>query len=135
MGEASREGSISLRIIRGQVDSLSLYEITDYELELLEKGSPSSTYFNFAVFFFSVGVSFLTTLVTVDIESIYVFSVFTCFTIIGLSASTVLFVLWKNTHSSNRALCMKIRARVPTVPANTDDEVVDVINPSGESKG
>ncbi|MGV3627908.1 MAG: hypothetical protein ACO1PN_09520 [Betaproteobacteria bacterium] len=110
------EGSVQLRIVRGPVDSLSLYEITDYELELLEEGSPSSTFLNFAIFFVSIGASFLTTLLTVDISSIYIFSVFVILTITGFAASLVLFQLWRKTRSKTKDLCKKIRARVPIAP-------------------
>jgi hypothetical protein len=113
---AQSEGSVQLRILRGAVDSVSLYEITDYELELLEEGSPSSTYLNFAILFSSVAASFFTTLVTVTIESLYVFSVFVIVTGIGACASIVLFVLWKRTRARTKDLCKKIRARVPTAP-------------------
>jgi hypothetical protein len=113
---APSEGSVQLRIIRGPIDSLSLYEITDYELELLEQGSPSSTHFNFAIFFVSIGLSFLTTLLTVEIKSIYIFSVFTVLTVVGILAALVLFQLWRRTRSKTRDLCKKIRARVPTAP-------------------
>lgn len=110
------EGSVQIRIIRGTVDSLSLYEITDYELDLLEQGSPSSTHFNFAIFFISIGLSFLTTLLTVEIESIRLFSVFTVLAVIGIAAGLVLFELWRRTRSKTRDLCDRIRARVPTAP-------------------
>ncbi len=110
------EGSVQLRIVRGPLDSLSLYEITDYELELLEEGSPSSTFLNFAIFFFSIGASFCTTLFTVPIASIYVFTVFVILTVVGVFASIVLFVLWRRTRSRTKDLCKKIRARVPTAP-------------------
>jgi hypothetical protein len=116
MTDIQSEGSVQLRIIRGPVGSLSLYEITDYELELLEQGSPSSTYFNFAIFFFSIGASFFTTLVTVKIQSVYVFSIFVVLAVLGTFAALVLFQLWRRTKSRTRNLCEKIRARVPTAP-------------------
>lgn len=119
------EASVQLRIVRGPVDSLSLYEITDYELELLEQGSPSSTYFNFAIFFISIGVSFLTTLLTVEIASIYIFSVFTILTVIGICAALVLFQLWRSTKSRTKDLCKKIRARVPTAPVSEPNNTSD----------
>jgi hypothetical protein len=116
MATNQSEGSVQLRIVRGPVDSLSLYEITDYELEVLEQGSPSSTFLNFAITFFSIGASFFTTLVTVDIASIYLFATFLVLTVVGLAASAILFVLWRRTRSRVKDLCKKIRARVPTVP-------------------
>ena len=56
-------------ILRGKVDSLSLYEITDFELDVLEKGSPNSIYLNFSIFLLSVGFSFLAALFSTDIQS------------------------------------------------------------------
>ena len=108
------EGSVQLRIVRGPVDSLSLFEITDYELEVLEEGAPSSTFLNFAILFASVGLSFLTTLLTVTIASIQVFTIFVVLTVGGLGASCVLFVLWRRTRSRTTDLCKKIRGPAPS---------------------
>lgn len=127
------EASVQLRIVRGPVDSLSLYEITDYELELLEQGSPSSTYFNFAIFFVSIGISFLTTLLTVDIVSIYIFSIFTILTVFGICAALVLFQLWRSTKSRTKDLCKKIRARVPTAPVSEPNNTSDLEDGETES--
>lgn len=116
MENQQSEGSVQLRIVRGTLGSLSLYEITDYELELLEQGSPSSTYLNFAIMFSSIGLSFLATLLTVDIPVGYAFTIFVVLTVVGLGAAAVLFVLWRRTRSRTVDLCKKIRARVPTAP-------------------
>lgn len=116
MANNHNEGSVSLRIIRGPLDSLSLYEITDYELGVLEEGTPSSTFLNFAIFFFSVGVSFFITLATVDLPINATYVVFAILTVVGLGASAVLFVLWFRTRSKVKDLIKKIKARVPTVP-------------------
>lgn len=119
MMSAQNENSNGPKILRGAFDSLSLYEITDYELEALEEGSPSSTFLNFAIAFISIGLSFLTTLLTVKIESIYVFVVFLVLTIIGLAAALVLFVLWRKTRSRVKDLIKKIKARAPVAAAAT----------------
>jgi hypothetical protein len=114
MTDTQNEGSVHPRIVRGQVDSLSLYEITDYELEILEHGSPNSILLSFAICFISVALSFLTTLLTVKIESIYLFLIFLVFTVVGLAAGIVLIVLWYRTRSQVGGVGKKIRARVPT---------------------
>jgi len=121
--------SVNLRILRGPVDSLSLYEITDYELEILSAGSPSSTYLNFAIFFFSGGVSFFTTLLTTPIQNLFLFSIFVIITVVGLSASLILFVLWYRTKSPVDGLVKKIKARVPTVP------IQDALDTKGSMSG
>jgi hypothetical protein len=129
MSTNQSEGSVELRIIRGSLNSLSLFEITDYELEIFEQGSPSSTYFNFAIFFFSVGASFLATLLTVKIDSVYIFSIFVIITVIGICASMVLFQLWRKTKSTTKELCKKIRARAPT------PTVIDAVPPARPDNG
>lgn len=119
MTTAQTESSNGPRILRGAFDSLSLYEITDYELEALEEGSPSSTFLNFGIAFISIGLSFLTTLLTVKIESVYVFLVFLVLAIVGLAAALVLFVLWRKTRSRVKDLIKKIKARAPVATAAT----------------
>ena len=68
------EGAVKIK--RAKYDSLCLYEVTESELEVLEKGSPSSIYLNFSVFLLSIAISFTIALLTVKIESI---KLFTCF--------------------------------------------------------
>ncbi len=112
-----------LPVVRGPISSLSIFEITDYELNIFEQGSPSSTYLNFAIFFFSVSASFLATLISVKIKSIYIFSIFVIIVSIGACASVVLFVLWKKSGSITKELCKKIRARAPAQKASITDKV------------
>ena len=135
MVDNQSEGSVQLRILRGPVDSLSLYEITDYELEVLAEGSPSSTFLNFAIFFVSMGVSFLTTLVTTAITSLFLFTIFVVLSSVGLAASLVLFVLWRRTRSHVEAVINKIRSRVPTVPIKDAAEAQSSESPQAESSG
>ena len=56
--------------------TLTIYHITEQELDQLEKGNPESTYFGFAIFLISTGVSFLTSLVTTGIKSVWLFNTF-----------------------------------------------------------
>ena len=135
MANNHNDGSVSLRIIRGPLDSLSLYEITDYELDILEEGTPSSTYLNFAIFFLSIGASFFTTLVTVSMSISPIYVVFVVLTVIGLGASVVLFVLWYRTRSKVKDLIKKIKARVPTVPVSDAIEVTSTSSGVTESNG
>jgi hypothetical protein len=113
MSTATESDTVKLKVIRGSVDSVSLFEVTDYELSVLESGGPSSTYLNFAIFFFSISVSFGTTLLTVSGLSVYLYSSFLIATLGGASISAVLVVLWLRTKSSVKNVCKKIRGRVP----------------------
>jgi len=117
MAQTQNEGFIQPKIVRGQVDSLSLFEITDYELELLAQGGPNSIYINFAIFFFSIALSFFTTLLTVQIDSQKVFTVFVVLTVVGFAVGSVLMVLWFRTRTRISTLVTKIKARVPMAAA------------------
>lgn len=120
--QSQNEGFVQPRIIRGQVDSLSLFEITDYELEMLEQGAPNSMHLNFAVFFISIAVSFLITLLTVEIGSIRVFTIFTLLTIVGFSVGIVLLILWYRTRAKSVDVIKKIKARVPLTQLKSNTE-------------
>lgn len=113
MANDQHSGEKTVRIRRGKVDSLTLYEITDYELETLAIGSPSSLHLNFAIFFLSLATSFLVALLTTTIPSVKMFSVFVVITAIGIAAGLVLLALWYFSHKSTKSIIRQIRDRIP----------------------
>lgn len=115
-----------IKIVRGKVDSLSLYEITDNELETLEKGSPSSTYLNFSIFLLSVGFSFLVCLLTVKTESMKIYATFMIFTVIGILVGIILLVLWYRERRSMSEVIKRIKDRIPST---------EIIKEGNESSG
>ena len=102
----------TLRIRRGSVQELSLYEITDYELETLSNGSVGATYLNFAVFFITTGTAFLIALFTAQTGQ-RVFTIFTIMVAISYAASMVLLVLWRRDVRSLSATVKRIKGRIP----------------------
>lgn len=100
------------RIVRGHVETVSLYEITDRELELLEQGSANPICLNFAVFFISVAVTLLTTLATVRIDSTLLFIVFAVVTTVGFAGGGALLILWFHSRSRLRDVVERIKARI-----------------------
>lgn len=111
--QSQNTGEVQPRIVRGRVGSLSLYEITDYELDVLATGSPNSVYFNFAVFFLSVGLSFLTTLLSATFSSERRFTVFLVIAALGIAIGLVLLVVWARTRSRVDDVITRIKERVP----------------------
>lgn len=109
--DARGSGTNDPKILRGKVDSLTLYEITDAELDALERGSPSSTYLNLAILCLSVGISFLISILTTDISD-RVFIGFFIVAAVGLCVGAVLFVIWWRMGSELSGVCRKIRERV-----------------------
>lgn len=101
------------RIRRGKVDSLSLYEITESELETLERGSPSSLFFNLSIALVSISCSFLVALMSADITSYRTFTVFVVIVVIGLIAGGVLGILWWRTRKDVSEVISRIKERMP----------------------
>lgn len=91
--------------------TLTVYHVTDQELDQLEKGTPESLFLNFAVFLISTGLSFFVSLLTAEIKSLKVFCVFVVVTVIGLLGGAFLLLLWIRHHRSTRGIATSIRGR------------------------
>lgn len=132
--------SKQLQVNRCSVDSITLYEITEQELELLEQGSPSSTLLNLAISSVSLAFAFLTTLLTVDIENMKIFSVFVIVTVVGFLAGIALLVVWRQMARSTKSVVSKIRSRQiePSSPVEAMDNVAvpndEMVIPVGPSQ-
>lgn len=100
-------------IVRGRVNSVSLYEITDNELSTLETGSSSSLYLNFSIFLLSTAISMLVSLLTTTIQDNRVFNVFVIIASCGFIIGGFLLLLWYRTRHSVTELVTLIRSRIP----------------------
>ncbi|WP_321343438.1 hypothetical protein [uncultured Draconibacterium sp.] len=103
----------NLKIKRHKFDSLTLFEISEAELEIIEKGSPSSIYLNFSIFLISVAVSFLISILTndyTDKQNAYI--VFLVITIIGFIIGIFLIILWLRTKNDFDETIKKIKQRI-----------------------
>lgn len=116
------QGEVQPRIRRGRVDALFLYEVTDYELLVLEEGSPGATYLNFAIFFLSVALSFLAALLVATALPQLAFVIFVVIVVVGFSLGGVLLVLWYRTRTRISRVIQKIKERclpeTPPAPRN-----------------
>lgn len=96
-----------------KVDSLTIYEITEGELETIERGSPNSTFFNIGISLISIAISFLVTLVTIDLSKEQsLFIVFTIVTVFGFMVGIVLLILWVKTKNDVDQVLKKIKDRI-----------------------
>jgi hypothetical protein len=107
-------GENALQIKRGRVDSLSLYEITDNELDILATGSPSSLHLNLAIFFLSSALAFLIALLTTKIESDRTFTIFVVILVVSSVVGCVMMLMWSRAHRSTREVIKRIRDRLPS---------------------
>jgi len=119
--ELVQSGEKEPTIQRGRVGSLSLYEITEYEFEVLQQPSQSSTLLNFAIFFWSVAISFHVALKTTKVDSDRTFAVLVLVTIVGYAAGTVMggisLIAWLRNRSKRKDVIKRVRDRIPTPSA------------------
>jgi hypothetical protein len=106
-------------ILRGVVESVSLYEVTADELEILGKGSPDSTHLNFSIGLLSIGLSFLVAVLTTSIGSGALFTAFTLIAIVGFVLGVYFFVLWWRSRRPISDVVNRIKKRLPPRPAAT----------------
>jgi hypothetical protein len=102
----------SITVKRHKFDSLTLYEISESELDIIEKGSPTSIYLNFAIGLLSNAASFLIALLTSDYtNNLITFFVFLFFTVNGFIVGIILKVLWFRTKNDFSQTIKKIKSR------------------------
>lgn len=109
--ETQQKVSQNPTINRGKVDSLCIYEITDGELEIIERGSPNSIYFNFSVFLITSAITLVAALLTTT-PSQLVKIIFILVTIIFSVAGVFCVILWIKSKNEFNATIKKIRARI-----------------------
>lgn len=108
-------------IRRARFDRLTIYEVSDRELDLLERGSPDSLFLNFAIALLSIAISLSVTFATTKIESDRNFIVLVLITIVGYVIGLFLLILWFRNHKSVLTVAKTIRERLP--PEGTDEGI------------
>ena len=101
-----------LRIRRGRVESVDLYEIKDSELETFRKGSPADLQLNFAIFLFSIAFSGVATLETATFANPDAKTAFVVVVVVGLLLGSYLLISWLRNRTSLTATCGRIRERI-----------------------
>ena len=95
-----------LRVVRGRVDSVTLYEVKEDELQRLEDGQNGGL-------LLSIGFSAWAAIATAaSFANPYTAVVFVVVTVGGLLAGIVLGIMWFVSRKSNKRICDEIRARV-----------------------
>ena len=106
----------TVHVRRARVGSIDIYEIKDSELEILEKGGPAETQFNFAVFLISLACSSATALLTATFKSEITQMIFVIVAVVGFLGSFYLFIQWKQAKTPIKNLVKGIKNRM------TDDQ-------------
>ena len=102
-----------LRVRRGRVASVDLYEIKDSELDLLEKGAPSGLYLNFSIFLLSISFSAIAALSTATFSSGKIETLFMIIAVVGMIGGLLLLLLWWRNRKSVFCVVEEIRKRIP----------------------
>ena len=102
-----------LRVRRGRVDSVDLYEIKDTELSQFEHGSPGDLYLNFAIFLLSLAFSAFSALCTATFTNPTTKTTFIVVVVVGVLVGVFLLLLWNRHRGSLRGLCKTVRGRIP----------------------
>lgn len=102
----SQSENSEIKIRRGKVDSLDVYEVTKDELELLRQGSPNSIFLNFSIALFSIFISTGLTLFTLEITSTKIFAVYICTLMISFVGGLITLILWYR-GENNFNICLK----------------------------
>jgi hypothetical protein len=123
--KATVDGEKPLRVRRGRVESVDLYEIKENELDLLEKGSPADLQLNFAIFLLSIAFAAICALVTATFARPRVETIFLFVSIVGIALGLYLLAAWYRNHTSSAAVCTRIRSRIPP----------DAVTPKKEHSG
>lgn len=118
-----RRTQLDPAIRRGRLKALRIYEISESELEALERGSPESIFLNLAIAVLSVAISVTASLATATFGNDRVFFVFVIITVVGYLAGITFAMLWFNSRRSIKNVSAEIRSRIPPdgVQENGDD--------------
>ena len=111
-------------IRRGRFDKLTIYEISESELETLERGSPYSLYLNFSIFILTLAFSSLITLFTTETTPI-ITTIFIIVAVVGILGGSFLFILWFKDRNSVSEIVKVIRKRLP--PTGVQESLKDAL--------
>lgn len=119
------ENGTSLPVRRGRVGSVDLYEITDSELDTLEKGSPANMQLNFAVFLLAVAFAAIIALCTAEFNNQTIEIAFIVVSVVGILLGLYFLISCFRNHTSTKTICSKIRNRIssPEVKASKSGEM------------
>jgi len=101
-------------LLIGRAGNFALHQVTDSELDSLERGSPVSIYLNALIACVTFGGSLAITLQTAAISSDRVFASLVAIIVVLVIASLVLFCLWWRERETIRDIVTDIRSRLPS---------------------
>lgn len=115
-GLNNNENSITdekVPVTRGRISQFKLYDVAEYELVLIEKGSDASLWLNFAIAFLSIFFSMLAALITLNPEEKETaFIVLTIITVVSVFGGVICLLVWWKTKGTQEDIFKTIRSRI-----------------------
>ena len=122
-----------LRVRRGRVESVDLFEIKDSELELFRRGSPADLQLNFAIFCLSLAFAAVLSLNTATFKSDSIHTGVIVVAVVGTLFGFYLLIAWWRNHTSLTGACDVIRQRIKEtdiiVKETTASHIIATIEP------
>ena len=110
---ATRKTKLDPAIQHIPLDRLRVFQVSEGELDSLEKGSAESVLLNFAIGVLSIAVSLSASLATATFPNDRAFYVVVIITVVGYVSGAVLALLWLTARRSLKGVATRIRSRVP----------------------
>ncbi len=124
----------AVQIIR--MGTLTVYEITDDELRLIETGGPASTLLNFGIGSLSLSVGIFATLLSGGpISSRIISDTLVILTALGLLAGVVLLVLWRRFAKQTSSTIAGVRDRAKIQAQVTATQIITTFESSESGEG
>ena len=115
MGTERDSGDEFVPIIRrARFQRLTIYEVEESELSILERGSLDSIFLNVAIALLAMSVSLSATLLTAQFPSDRAWTLFLVITVVGYVAGVIMLLVWWRGRVSVSACARNIRQRLPT---------------------
>jgi hypothetical protein len=115
-----------IRVRRGRVDSVDLYEVKENELELLENGESTGLQLNFSIFLLSTAFSGIITLCTATFTKPVLQTTFLIVSVIGILLGLYLLLLWWKGRKSIKKVIQTIKDRIKPDSVDECEEEVEV---------
>lgn len=100
-------------IRRARYQRLTIYEVEESELQLLEKGAPDSVLFTIAIALFTLAITLTVTLFTATFTSNAIHTAIIAITVVGYVTGLILTFMWVRTRSAVSQCVKGIRSRLP----------------------
>lgn len=110
---STSENSLSPVIRRAKFDTLTIYEISEEELLIIEKGSPDSIYLTISIALISFAMAIFCSLLVTDIKSSIVMTLYIVIVVVGFVVGGIMLLLWNKSKDSVSVCVANIRRRLP----------------------